>query len=80
MSIIQRKYTNTSGRSDRELTDLTEEMLVMTKEELLKKYPELALYPEMLTKALENPGAYMMARILVRAQRLKDKAGVGNGN
>lgn len=52
----------------------------MTKEELLKKYPELALYPEMLTKALENPGAYMMARILVRAQRLKDKAGVGNGN
>lgn len=55
-------------------------MLMMTKKELLEKCQELALYPGMLAKAMENPEAYMTARGKVDARELREKFGVGNGN
>lgn len=53
---------------------------MMSEKELLEKCPELALYPGMLAKAMENPEAYMMARGKVDARELREKFGVGNGN
>lgn len=53
---------------------------MMSEKELLEKCPELALYPGMLAKAMENPEVYMTARGKVDARELREKFGVGNGN
>lgn len=53
---------------------------MMTEKELLKKFPELRLYPGLLVKVMENPEAYMMDRGKVDARRLKEKLGIGSGN
>lgn len=53
---------------------------MMSEKELLEKCPELALYPGMQAKAMENPEAYMTARGKVDAKELREKLGVGNGN
>ena len=53
---------------------------MMSEKEFLEKCPELALYPGMLAKAMENPEAYMTARGKVDAREMREKFSVGNGN